>query len=293
MTHAQQPDMPPRNALGWQSAVILFGVLSLAIPWVLMCALLPAASRQYALAAGISCILALAAWSMRAVTPMAAFTGGILCMSLYCSGPFPAWLRSPMVPLVVVFTLTHLATRFRREQKQQAGTAEARRGRRASQVASNIGVAAVVTPVWLAYSWLLQHTPWSSVESALLPSLVGALAEAAADTVSSEFGQAFQGEPLLLTTLERVPRGTDGAVSVAGTLAGCLAAGIVVLVSMAVLSISPVSAAAAMGGAIMGLFFDSLLGATLERWGWLNNDAVNFLSTLAAAASAGLMAYAT
>jgi uncharacterized membrane protein len=32
-----------------------------------------------------------------------------------------------------------------------------------------------------------------------------------------------------------------------------------------------------------GLLFDSLLGATLERHKWLNNDAVNFLSTTAAA----------
>jgi uncharacterized membrane protein len=36
-------------------------------------------------------------------------------------------------------------------------------------------------------------------------------------------------------------------------------------------------------GGVFGLFFDSLLGATLERRGWLNNDAVNFLSTASAA----------
>jgi len=35
-------------------------------------------------------------------------------------------------------------------------------------------------------------------------------------------------------------------------------------------------------GAVFGLFFDSLLGATFERVGWLNNDAVNFLSTASA-----------
>jgi uncharacterized membrane protein len=39
-------------------------------------------------------------------------------------------------------------------------------------------------------------------------------------------------------------------------------------------------------GGLFGLFFDSLLGATLERRGWLNNDAVNFLSTISAAAFA-------
>ena len=37
---------------------------------------------------------------------------------------------------------------------------------------------------------------------------------------------------------------------------------------------------------VFGLFFDSLLGATLERRRWLNNDAVNFLSTASAAAFA-------
>jgi uncharacterized membrane protein len=36
--------------------------------------------------------------------------------------------------------------------------------------------------------------------------------------------------------------------------------------------------------ACAGLFFDSVLGATLERRGWLGNDLVNFCSTLFAAA---------
>jgi len=36
-------------------------------------------------------------------------------------------------------------------------------------------------------------------------------------------------------------------------------------------------------GALGGLFVDSLLGPTAERRGWLNNDAVNFLSTFATA----------
>jgi uncharacterized membrane protein len=33
----------------------------------------------------------------------------------------------------------------------------------------------------------------------------------------------------------------------------------------------------------VGLFFDSLLGATVERRGWIGNDLVNFVSTLVAA----------
>jgi len=35
--------------------------------------------------------------------------------------------------------------------------------------------------------------------------------------------------------------------------------------------------------ACAGLFFDSFLGATIERRGWIGNDLVNFTSTLVAA----------
>jgi uncharacterized membrane protein len=38
---------------------------------------------------------------------------------------------------------------------------------------------------------------------------------------------------------------------------------------------------------VAGLLFDSVLGATLERRGWLGNDWVNFAST----AFAALLAY--
>jgi uncharacterized membrane protein len=41
-----------------------------------------------------------------------------------------------------------------------------------------------------------------------------------------------------------------------------------------------------LGAGIGGLFFDSLLGATVERRGWIGNDLVNFTSTLFAAALA-------
>jgi uncharacterized membrane protein len=34
---------------------------------------------------------------------------------------------------------------------------------------------------------------------------------------------------------------------------------------------------------VAGMFIDSLLGATLQRRGWINNQTVNFLATLAAA----------
>ena len=44
----------------------------------------------------------------------------------------------------------------------------------------------------------------------------------------------------------------------------------------------------ALGAGVCGLFFDSAVGATLERRGWLGNDLVNFASTAFAAALAAL-----
>jgi uncharacterized protein (TIGR00297 family) len=124
---------------------------------------------------------------------------------------------------------------------------------------------------------------WASIPAGSLIASIAALGEATADTLSSELGQVLGGEPRLLTTLRRVPTGTDGAISLNGTLAGAAGAAIVTGVAAFIFRFTLRESAIAFTGAIAGLFADSLLGATLERRGWLNNDAVNALSTLAAA----------
>jgi uncharacterized protein (TIGR00297 family) len=115
---------------------------------------------------------------------------------------------------------------------------------------------------------------------------LAALAEAAADTVSSEIGQVLGGEPRMITNLRRVARGTDGGVTLVGTLAGVMAAGAVSVAGCLALHGDISLLAISWTGGVFGLFVDSFIGATLERAGWLNNDAVNFLSTASAAAFA-------
>ncbi len=226
----------------------------------------------------ISLGLALLVWLARAATPLAALTGGVITAvlslaPLSSSGEDSSSFHSALPPLMALFLLTFSATKFGSAKKERLGIAEDKQGRNAAQVAANLGVAGLAAATALIYPL---PGSWYAVV------VTAALAEATADTLASELGEVLGGPPLLVTTLRRVAPGTDGAVSVAGTAAGASGALVVVLVGVLALGLSPGKAICAGLGAIAGLFVDSLLGATAERRGWLNNDGVNFLSTLAA-----------
>ena len=274
--------------LVWQSKLVLLAVLPFAGVNVLLEGRWWLAQSPVVAAwtIGLSALLGLTTWAVRAATLEAAATGAAITASLMFSTvsfPYAPW-HTAIVPILAVSLLAFAATRAGRRKKERLGTAEARQGRRASQVAANLGLAALISllPV---QSWLVES---GLVRSTLVPTPVfvltlAALAEAAADTVSSEIGQVFGGQPRLITTLRPVATGRDGAVSLTGTFAGVLAAGIVADVGTWALRGDWTLFWVSCAGAVFGFFFDSLLGATLEEWGWLNNEAVNFLSTASAA----------
>jgi uncharacterized protein (TIGR00297 family) len=225
-----------------------------------------------ATALAISAGLALLVFLARAATSLAAVTGGIITAVLTLGNSL--WYRSALPALLTLFVLTFAATRFGRGRKQQLGVAEDKRGRNAAQVAANLGAAGLGATLSF---YQPTHRSFCAVV------VIAALAEATADTLSSELGEVLGGSPLLVTNLRRVPAGTDGAISAAGTAAGVGGAAVIVLIAALTMGLTPWQGLAAGTGAVAGLFFDSLLGATAERSGWLNNDAVNFVSTLAGA----------
>ncbi|HVH68133.1 MAG TPA: DUF92 domain-containing protein [Gemmatimonadales bacterium] len=167
-----------------------------------------------------------------------------------------------------------------------------RRGPRRTvrQVVANGGVAALAA---LFGSWT---------------AAMGAIAAAAADTWATEIGALSPFPPRLITSGQRVTRGTSGGITLLGTLGAVAAAGaIAALATVLRPRGAPGSAALIMTAGIIGMLVDSLVGATLQGkyecpacdarfergntvchepvrlvrgWRWLDNDAVNFVATL-------------
>lgn len=274
----EEPELSRSRTISWQSKTILLLILPvLAVHLVLD--LGHEYMRRPAMAwtaIAIAGTFGVVVFLLRAATSGGAATGALVAVTLYLWTP--GW-RTALWPLAALLLLTLLATRFGRRAKERLGVAEDRRGRTATQVAANIGMAGVCG-VPLTLATIFSGGPVSRI---WMVGMVAALGEATADTLSSELGQVLGGEPRLLTTMRRVSRGTDGGVTTIGTLSGVAGAAAVVGVAVPALGFGAEEVGVALGAAVLGLMVDSVLGEWVERRGWLGNDAVNTLSTLAAA----------
>jgi uncharacterized protein (TIGR00297 family) len=228
---------------------------------------------------GISLAFAILVRLLKAATPAGAAYGGMICLQLTLwTSPRDGFVgRSALAPLALLFVLTFISTRAGRSRKATAGLAEGRRGRNAAQIIANLSVAALcVTPFMFVATG-----GWKVM-------CLAALVEATADTVSSEIGQAFGGVPVMMLGLRRVESGTDGAITLLGSGAGIVAGALVAGAGVWALRLRILDGVIAAVAGICGLFFDSLLGATVERRGWVGNDLVNFSSTVFAAVVAAI-----
>ena len=165
----------------------------------------------------------LLAWAARLLTAGGALAGALLGLVLMRAEP---WL---FAFLAGFFALGNLATRLGFARKRAAGIAEARDGRRgAAEVFGAIGLAAWMTPLAHLARGQGNHLSWTLLVA------TAPLVAKAFDTVSSEIGKAVGGTTISLRTFRKVAPGSEGGVSLSGTLAGLgaaalMAAGIVPL----------------------------------------------------------------
>ena len=171
-------------------------------------------------------VLALVGYFAKSVNVSGALGGWLLGAILILGAGWPLY-----VALLAFFILGTLTTKLGYQRKAKLGLAQEEGGRRGfSHAFSNVGVAAICA---IAVSRLARST-FGATELELLPLFMGitALATAAADTTASEIGQLLGRRAFLPLTLKRVPVGTEGAISVEGTLAGAVGGLLVAVIAM-------------------------------------------------------------
>jgi uncharacterized protein (TIGR00297 family) len=163
-----------------------------------------------------------------------------------------------------------LLTRLGYARKRHAGTAEAGGGRRGARNAiANAGVAVLCALL----------AALTSID-AFAAAFVASLGAAFADTAESEVGQLYGRAPRLITTFTTVQPGTDGAISLPGTLAGIAAASLTAALGSALGLVGSAPMLLVALAAFLGTVVDSVVGALAPRFG---NELTNVLCTLVAA----------
>ncbi|PZU95268.1 MAG: TIGR00297 family protein [Pseudanabaena sp.] len=172
-------------------------------------------------------------------------------------------------------------TRIGKEIKEAKGIAEKRDGARgpenlwgsaATGAICAVGQAIAPNPLWLI-------------------GYVASLSTKLADTTASEIGKAYGKTTFLITTFKPVPAGTEGAVSLEGTLGGVLGSLIMAVMGWGVVLLdSPWQILWCAIAAFIATNIESLIGATLqEKYDWLTNELVNGVNTTIGAAIAMLI----
>jgi uncharacterized protein (TIGR00297 family) len=233
-------------------------------------------------ALAVTLLVGYVSWALDAASVSGMLTGVLFSFLTVVLGGY-GWLAA----LVAFFGGGALATKFRYEEKLERGVAEDEGGARTTGNVLGNSAAALAALLCFAAAGRVA-LPVSAVVFAF--AFAGSVATALADTLSSEVGGVFD-NVRLVTTLERVPPGTDGGITWQGELAGLAGAALVALIVGVAPSV-PIELARAplvVAAGFVGMTADSLLGAVVEG-GRIGNQTVNFLATLSGGAAGGALA---
>jgi uncharacterized protein (TIGR00297 family) len=188
-----------------------------------------------------------------------------------------------LLPMGLFFVAGSITSRLHKAQKDT-------KGRNSFQVFAN-GLVAVLS------LWIYSVTK----NDVFLTGYLTSIAISFADTMSSDLGTYFKQKTYDIITLRPVTVGLSGGISLAGTLAGIIAAVGFSLLSCFVFGLNPATCFIIFCAGVAGMLIDSILGSiwqakyvyagnvtedknnngTLVRgYSWLDNDGVNFISNL-------------
>ena len=182
--------------------------------------------------------------------------------------------------LFTFFTLGSWSSKHKYKWKASHGVAQENKGRRGLKHAVAKGGVGLI----MAIMALLTDMP-----EVFRIAFVAAFATATFDTISSELGQIYGKRPILITTMKSVPVGTDGAISIEGTILGVAFAALIGAEGYLLHLISLSSIIVVVIAAFIGTTVESVLGATIERRKWVSNEVVNFINISTGAGVSMLM----
>ena len=229
----------------------------------------PELPRRLLVGAAINALLAAAGYASRSVNRSGMVAGFLVGTLIYACLDWRGYLL-----LLAFFVLGTGATKLGYERKARQNIAQEEGGRRGAKHALAKTAVAAACALFAATTALPELFSLA---------FAAAFATAASDTAASEIGKAWGRRTFLITTLRPVPRGTDGAVSLEGTLAGVAASFLLAALAVATGLLGPAAWWILPVAALVATTLESLVGATLERRGLLGNESVNFLNTLAGA----------
>lgn len=217
---------------------------------------------------GIAGGLGYISWRVGSASVTGMLTGIIFSLIVIVFGGF-GWFSI----MLVFFGVGSLVARLNYKEKLERGVAEGNEGaREAKNVLANTIIAVLCV---IGFS---MNTQIGISENIFIFAFAGAIAAAMSDTLSSEIGVLFE-NTRLITTFGRVEGGTDGGITLQGSLAGIVGSFFIGLLANLVLGIGIDGAIIVGIAGIIGMFGDSILGASLEDK-WISNEGVNFMATL-------------
>jgi uncharacterized protein (TIGR00297 family) len=215
---------------------------------------------------------------------------------------------APLIILFAMFASASLLTRYKHSYKEVLTGAILKKNgpRDFIQAISNLGV---------AFFCFLFYTQLN--EEVYLLALLSSVASSNADSWASEIGVLSKKKPIMITTFKTCEPGISGGITLMGTMAGIAGSIFIAFLSVLLkpymsisLEVIPLFLMITVVG-IVGLLLDSIFGATIQLTykdekgeetenplpgrlksrgiQWINNDMVNFLSSLGAALVAVLI----